>query len=143
MSNVVYLKFIQRWSKNLILLFELWKKKFFLSHNNLVKKYESLTSKDDLGCRLHSTECMGRVKIWKKSKIDPPYWGGYHKTFFCFVFVYSQSRKRNGNGKEKTIPEVVFVRIFMLSVSLCGTFNRFAVLEDKTEKRFIVIFVMS
>ena len=45
--------------------------------------------------------------------------------------------------KGKTIPEVVFVCFAMLSVILCGTFNRFAVHEDETEKRFTVIFVVS
>ena len=86
---------------------------------------------------------MGQVKIRKKSKIVPPYCGGYHKTFFRFVFVYRQSRQRNGNGNKTTIPEVVFVRITMLSASPYGTFNRFAVHENEAEKRFIVIFVMS
>ena len=66
-----------------------------------------------------------------------------NKTFFRLVFVYSQSQKRNGNGNETTIPEVVFACFAMLSVSLCGTFNRFAVHENKTEKHFIVISAMS
>ena len=59
--------------------------------------------------------------------------------FFCFVFVYRQPQKRNGNGNKTTIPEVVIVCFAMLSVSLCGTFNRFAVHKNETEKRFIVI----
>ena len=54
-----------------------------------------------------------------------------NKTFFRFVFVYSQSRKWNGN--KTTIPEVVFACFAMLSVSLCGTFNRVAVHENKTK----------
>ena len=65
-------------------------------------------------------------------------YGGDHERFFCFVFVYRQSRKRNGNGNKTTIPEVVFVCFAMLSVSLCGTFNQFAVHENETEKHFTV-----
>ena len=65
------------------------------------------------------------------------------ETFFRFIFVYRQSRKQNGNGKETTIPEVVFVCFAMLSVSLCGTFNQFAVHGGETEKRFVVIFATS
>ena len=64
-----------------------------------------------------------------------------NETFFCFVFVYCQSEKRNGN--ETTIPEVVFVCFAMLSVSLCGTFNRFVVHGGEPEKHFVVIFAMS
>ena len=63
------------------------------------------------------------------------------ETFFRFVFVYRQSRKRN--GIETTIPEVVFVCFAMLSVSLCGTFYRFAVHGGETEKCFVVIVAMS
>ena len=57
--------------------------------------------------------------------------------------MYSHSRKRNRNGNETTIPEVVFACFAMLSVSLCGTFNRVAVHEDETKKRFIVIYAIS
>ena len=66
-----------------------------------------------------------------------------NKPFFRFIFVDSQSRKRNGNGNEMTIPEVDFVCFAMLSVSLCRSFNRFAVHKNETEKRFIVIFATS
>ena len=59
------------------------------------------------------------------------------ETFFRFVFMYSQSRKRNRNGNETTIPEVVFVCFVMLSVSLCGTFNPFAVHRGETENMLL------
>ena len=75
------------------------------------------------------SECVGTLRGVTKKRF--------------FVFVYRQSQKRNGNGNETTIPEVVFVCFAMLSVSLCGTFNQFAVHENETEKRFIVIFATS
>ena len=71
------------------------------------------------------------------------HWRDDNKKFFHFVFMYSQSRKQNRNGNEITIPEVVFACVAMLSVSLCGTFNRVAVHENEMKKRFIVISAMS
>ena len=60
---------------------------------------------------------------------------------FFVSFSWTVSHKYDGN--ETTIPEVVFACFAMLSVSLCGTFNQFAVHENETEKRFIVIFATS
>ena len=57
--------------------------------------------------------------------------------------TFFRNGNRNRNGNETTIPEVVFVCFAMLSVSLCGTFNRFAVHGGETEKRFVVIFATS
>ena len=63
--------------------------------------------------------------------------GAEQKKFFRFVFVYCHSQKRNGN--EMMIPEVAYFCFAMLSVSLCGTFNRLAVHENESEKSFTVI----
>ena len=67
---------------------------------------------------------------WRMLRMCCDYLRDDNKMFFRFVFVYSHSRKRNGNGKD-------------LSVSLCGTFNRVAVHENETKKRFIVIYAIS
>ena len=65
----------------------------------------------------------------KIEKLFHPFAGVTIKRF-SVSFLCTGSHEKEPETK---IPEVVFVRITMLSVSPCGTLNRFAVHENKTE----------
>ena len=65
------------------------------------------------------------------------------RRFFVSFSCTVSHKKRNGNGNEMTIPEVVFVCFAMLSASLCGTFNRYAVHGGEMEKHIVVILTHS